>query len=96
MFQTLASQIVLGLVILSVAFAWWKGGRPERVGSLFNGVICIGEGIDQAYAAHLRAPAIEGGMDVEDARSPRGVAHATCARRLAIAAWAAGSSSVGA
>lgn len=48
MFQTLASQIVLGLVILSVAFAWWKGGRPERVGSLFNGVICIGVPLVQA------------------------------------------------
>jgi hypothetical protein len=42
MYQRPESQIVLALVIFSVAFAWWKGGRPERVGSLFNAVICIG------------------------------------------------------
>ena len=49
MYQTLASQVVLGLVILSVAFALWKGGRPERVGALFNGVICIGVPIIQVF-----------------------------------------------
>jgi hypothetical protein len=48
MYQTLESQIVLGLVVLSVAFAWWKGGAPERVGALFNGVICLGVTIVQA------------------------------------------------
>lgn len=42
MYETLVSQIVLGLVLLSVAFAWWKGGSPERVGALFNGVVCLG------------------------------------------------------
>lgn len=42
MYQTLQSQILLGLILFSVAFAWWKGGRPERVGALFNGVIAIG------------------------------------------------------
>lgn len=42
MYQTLTSQILLGLILLSVAFAWWKGGAPERLGSLFNGVIAIG------------------------------------------------------
>lgn len=41
MYQTLESQILLGLVIVSVAFAWWKGGAPERIGALFNGVICL-------------------------------------------------------
>lgn len=48
MYQTLASQIVLGLVVLSAAFAWWKGGPPERVGALFNGVICVGVTLVQA------------------------------------------------
>jgi hypothetical protein len=42
MFTEFASQFVLILVFLAVAFAWWKGGRAERIGSLFNAVICIG------------------------------------------------------
>lgn len=41
MYQSLESQILLGLVIFSVAFAWWKGGAPERLGALLNGVICL-------------------------------------------------------
>ena len=49
MYQTLASQVVLGLVILSVAFALWKGGRPERVGALFNGVVAVGVTVLQAF-----------------------------------------------
>ena len=48
MYQTLVSQAVLGLVLLSVAFAWWKGGAAERVGALFNGVICLGVTLFQA------------------------------------------------
>lgn len=48
MYQTIASQGVLGLVLLSVAFAWWKGGPTERVGALFNGVICLGVTLFQA------------------------------------------------
>jgi len=42
MFRETASQIVLGLIFITVAFAWWKGGRPERIGSLFNAVLSIG------------------------------------------------------
>lgn len=48
MYQTLQSQILLGLILFSVAFALWKGGRPERVGALFNGVIAIGVTVLQA------------------------------------------------
>ncbi len=48
MYQTPASQVLLGLILFSVAFAWWKGGRPERVGSMFNGVIAIGVTVLQA------------------------------------------------
>ncbi len=48
MYQTLESQLILGLVVASVAFAWWKGGAPERVGAMFNGVICLGVTILQA------------------------------------------------
>lgn len=48
MYQTLASQILLGIIVLSAVFAWWKGGRPERVGALFNGVVAIGVTILQA------------------------------------------------
>ena len=51
MYQTLESQILLGLVILSVAFAWWKGGAPERIGALFNGVICLGVPMIQVATA---------------------------------------------
>lgn len=49
MFQSLASQSVLGVIILSAAFAWWKGDRPERLGALFNGVVAIGVTILQAF-----------------------------------------------
>lgn len=49
MYETLVSQVVLGLVLLSVVFAWWKGGAPERVGALFNGVICIGVTLAQVF-----------------------------------------------
>lgn len=42
MFATLASQLVLIFVLVAVAFALWKGGAPERVGALFNGVVCLG------------------------------------------------------
>lgn len=49
MYQTLASQVVLGLVVLSVLFALWKGGAAERVGALLNGVICIGVPIIQTF-----------------------------------------------
>ena len=48
MYQTLQSQILLGLILFSVTFAWWKGGRPERVGALFNGVIAVGVTVIQA------------------------------------------------
>lgn len=48
MYQTPTSQALLGLILFSVAFALWKGGRPERVGSLFNGVIAIGVTVLQA------------------------------------------------
>lgn len=49
MYQTLQSQILLGLILFSVAFAWWKGGRPERVGALFNGVIAVGVTVLQTF-----------------------------------------------
>jgi len=42
MYETFASQVVLALVLFSVAFAWWKGGPTERVGALFNAIICLG------------------------------------------------------
>ena len=42
MFKETGSQIVLFLTFATVAFAWWKGGRPERIGSLFNAVLTIG------------------------------------------------------
>ncbi len=42
MFKELGSQIVLALLVATVAFAWWKGARPERIGSLFNAVLTIG------------------------------------------------------
>jgi len=48
MYETLASQIVLVGVLVTVAFAWWKGGTAERTGSLFNGVICLGVTLFQA------------------------------------------------
>ncbi len=48
MYQSLESQILLGLVIFSVALAWWKGGAPERLGALLNGVICLGIPIVQS------------------------------------------------
>ena len=51
MYQTLESQILLGLVVLSVAFAWWKGGAPERIGALFNGVSCLGVPMVQVATA---------------------------------------------
>ena len=42
MFEDLASQVYLGFIFFTVAFAWWKGGSPERIGSLFNAILCIG------------------------------------------------------
>jgi hypothetical protein len=42
MFTELTSQVYLGVVFLTVAFAWWKGERPERIGSLFNAILSIG------------------------------------------------------
>ena len=42
MFQDTASQIYLAFLFLTVAFAWWKGGRAERIGALFNAILCIG------------------------------------------------------
>jgi len=48
MYQTPESQLILGLIVFSAAFAWWKGGSPERVGAMFNGVICLGVTILQA------------------------------------------------
>jgi hypothetical protein len=42
MFKELSSQIYLVFLFLTVAFAWWKGGRAERIGSLFNAIISIG------------------------------------------------------
>ncbi|HYG28162.1 MAG TPA: hypothetical protein VD906_14815 [Caulobacteraceae bacterium] len=41
MFQELESQLYFGFLLLTVAFAWWKGGRAERIGSLFNAILCI-------------------------------------------------------
>jgi len=37
-------------VLGAVAFAWWKGGRPERIGALFNAVVCLGVTIFQALS----------------------------------------------
>lgn len=48
MYETLASQVVLVAVLVTVAFAWWRGGAPERTGALFNGVICLGVTLFQA------------------------------------------------
>lgn len=42
MFKELGSQLIVLLIFLTVAFAWWKGGRPERIGSLFNAILAIG------------------------------------------------------
>ncbi|MGE5567173.1 MAG: hypothetical protein ACM3YN_13595 [Parcubacteria group bacterium] len=42
MFHDLPSKIYLGVIFLTVAFAWWKGERAERIGSLFNAVLTIG------------------------------------------------------
>lgn len=42
MFQELSSQVFLAFIFLTVAFAWWKGGRAERIGSLYNAIISIG------------------------------------------------------
>jgi hypothetical protein len=42
MFQETASQVVLVVTFITVAFAWWKGDRPERIGSLFNAICSIG------------------------------------------------------
>jgi len=42
MFTELTSQIYLFAVFVTVAFAWWKGERPERIGSLFNAILSIG------------------------------------------------------
>jgi hypothetical protein len=50
MFKELASQLVLIFVLVAVAFAWWKGERPERIGALFNGVICVGVTLFQAIS----------------------------------------------
>lgn len=41
MFREAVSQIFLFVTLLTVAFAWWKGGRPERIGSLFNAILTI-------------------------------------------------------
>lgn len=48
MFKELASQLIVVLVFLTVAFAWWKGGRPERIGALFNAILAIGVVLFQA------------------------------------------------
>ena len=48
MYQSIESQVLLGVIVFSAVFAWWKGGSPERVGALFNGVIAIGITILQA------------------------------------------------
>ncbi|HEX6861094.1 MAG TPA: hypothetical protein VF138_12950 [Caulobacteraceae bacterium] len=42
MFKELSSQVYVGFLFLTVAFAWWKGGRAERIGSLYNALMCIG------------------------------------------------------
>ena len=76
MYQTLESQILLGLILFSVAFAWWKGGRPERVGALFNGVIAIGV----HYAAYC-SEVYRAGFD----NIPRGQWEASIA--LNLSAW---------
>jgi hypothetical protein len=48
MFKQTASQIVLIVTFATVAFAWWKGGRPERIGSLFNAICSLGAVVFQA------------------------------------------------
>lgn len=50
MFKETVSQIVLVVIFLTVAFAWWKGGRPERIGSLFNAICSIGAVVFQALS----------------------------------------------
>jgi len=53
MFETLASQLVLVFVFVAVAFAWWKGERPERIGALFNAVVCLGVTLFQAVSHQM-------------------------------------------
>lgn len=50
MFREAVSQIVLLVTFATVAFAWWKGGRPERIGSLFNAIFSIGAVVFQAIS----------------------------------------------
>jgi hypothetical protein len=50
MFKETISQIVLAVTFITVAFAWWKGGRPERIGSLFNAIFSIGAVVFQALS----------------------------------------------
>ena len=50
MFQTLASQVVLALALITVAYAFWKGGPAERVGSVFNASLCVGVTMFQALS----------------------------------------------
>lgn len=48
MFKEPISQLVLVVTFFTVAFAWWKGGRPERIGSLFNAIFSIGAVVFQS------------------------------------------------
>jgi hypothetical protein len=50
MFKELVSQVFLVVTFATVAFAWWKGGRPERIGSLFNAIFSIGAVVFQAIS----------------------------------------------
>lgn len=50
MFRQVVSQTVLIVTFATVAFAWWKGGRPERIGSLFNAICSIGAVVFQAVS----------------------------------------------
>jgi hypothetical protein len=50
MYKELVSQAFLAVTFITVAFAWWKGGRPERIGSLFNAICSMGAVVFQALS----------------------------------------------
>lgn len=51
MFTTTSSQVMLAVLLGSCAYAWFKGGSPERVGSLFNAVVSLAVTVFQVATA---------------------------------------------
>ena len=55
----------LGLISLAAtcAFAWWKGGKPERLGTLVLAVVCVGTDLLRGMGGQLMPTVLLFGSD---------------------------------